>query len=129
MIFKCQSCAKNLSVSYHTNPDAADEIMEPWYRDESGIQHSILCCLRCGAIHDLTPNIFKGLIFIFNRNINPMNVFKFSTKEQLTLMLDNFRDFSKSETIIAVEKLGIPRKSVNAMVKKRVFYTLEPDNT
>lgn len=119
MKFKCVTCHKVISKSYDVDPNAADVLGRPWYRDDSGLNHLAIVCLHCGTLHDCSGSILRGLLSGFRSalkvhdDLNPM--------ELSMLVMQHTSQPETESRRIAVEKLGIPRAVIDALVERKIL--------
>lgn len=72
--FRCSRCGRD----HDTQSDSAlthtggTLFAAPWYRDGRGVNHLVLVCLRCGALHDTYGSPAKAL---FGRALHVERVF------------------------------------------------------
>jgi|LGVC01.1.fsa_nt_gb hypothetical protein len=119
MKFKCLTCEKTISKDYDVDPIHGDALWHPWYRDDSGLNHSALVCLHCGTIHDVSGSFLHGLFSLFqcplkvHNDINPL---------ELAIAVTEYTQHPKTESRhIAINSFGIPEKVVDVLVKRELL--------
>lgn len=118
MKFKCSDCNQNGNIGTISNLKSnTDFLVKQWYKDNNGLIHTLLICLKCGTFHDCKISFLKSL---FKKPYKVQGILKNKViKEKVTLAKEQSGEKTTNE--LALEFMGIDNSTLDFLIEKKLY--------
>lgn len=118
MKFNCSDCNHHGNIGTISNlKNNTDFLVKQWYKDNNGLIHTLLICLKCGAFHDCKISFLKSL---FKKPYKVQGILKNNViKEKINLAKE--QNVQKTINEHALEFMGIDNTTLDFLIENKLY--------